>query len=82
MRQGIEDGIQYKEQRHQTGDSRWWARNRYVRSVDPLKNEHWTKPNSEKRVVNCMMVDPSRPQRGRLVYGGGDSSMEGKIRLW
>jgi hypothetical protein len=53
-----------------------------VRYVDPLQNEQWTKPNSEKRVVNCMIVDPARLQRGRLVHGGGDSSMEGKIRLW
>jgi hypothetical protein len=28
-----------------------------------------------------MMVDPSPLRRGRLVYGGGDSSTEGEIRI-
>ncbi len=36
---------------------------------------------SEKRVVNCMMVDPSRLQRGRLVFGGRVSSTEEETHL-
>jgi hypothetical protein len=51
---------------------------------------------SEKRVVNCMMVNSSHLRRwrliyrardsstarGRLIYRRGDSSMEEKISLW
>jgi hypothetical protein len=36
---------------------------------------------SDKRGVNFIVVDPFRLRKERLVYGGGDSSTEGKINL-
>ncbi len=35
----------------------------------------------QKRGMHCMVVDPSRLRRGRLICGGGGSSEEGETHL-